>query len=110
MGDGEVQQQGTVNAERLLHILWPHRWEHDKGPSEFAEVVLKLKDRGFRFKVSLLGKQSGDIPEEFVHLQQHLQGYIVNCGYVEKAMYWKILHNADVVVSTAKHEFFGVSV
>lgn len=23
---GEMQQQGTVNAERLLHILWPHRW------------------------------------------------------------------------------------
>ena len=36
--------------------------EHDKGPSEFAEVVLKLKDRGFRFKLSLLGNQSGDIP------------------------------------------------
>ena len=36
--------------------------EHDKGPSEFAEVVLKLKDKGFRFKVSLLGKQSDDIP------------------------------------------------
>ena len=48
--------------------------------------------------------------EEFVHLQQHLQGYIVNCGYIEKEVYWKILHNADVVVSTAKHEFFGVSV
>ena len=24
--DGEMQQPGTVNAERLLHILWPHRW------------------------------------------------------------------------------------
>ena len=36
--------------------------EHDKGPSDFAEVLLKLKDRGFHFKVSLLGKQSDDIP------------------------------------------------
>lgn len=26
VGDGKMQQQGTVNAERLLHILWPHRW------------------------------------------------------------------------------------
>lgn len=36
--------------------------EHDKGPAEFAEVLLNLKDKGYCFKVSLLGKQSDDIP------------------------------------------------
>lgn len=47
--------------------------------------------------------------EDFVHLQQQLQDCIVASGYVDKPMYWRILHDADVVVSTAKHEFFGLS-
>lgn len=47
--------------------------------------------------------------EDFVHMQQQLQDCIVACGYVEKPMYWEILRDADVVVSTAKHEFFGLS-
>jgi hypothetical protein len=32
-------------------------------------------------------------------------------GYVEsKGEYWKWLHKADWVLSTAKHEFFGIAV
>lgn len=46
--------------KKILHIVWPHRWEHDKNPEEFAEVLQELKGMGLDFKVSILGKQSED--------------------------------------------------
>ncbi|KPP71264.1 hypothetical protein Z043_109844, partial [Scleropages formosus] len=59
--------------------------EHDKDPELFFETLLKLKERGLSFQVSVLG-------ETFTEEE-----------------YLKALCQADVVISTAKHEFFGVA-
>lgn len=26
-----------------LHLIWPHRWEHDKNPEMLVEVILELQ-------------------------------------------------------------------
>jgi glycosyltransferase involved in cell wall biosynthesis len=93
-----------------LHIVWPHRWEHDKNPEAFFQALYTLKEGGSQFSVSVLGETFSEIPPVFLQAKAKLSEEIQNFGFVEtREMYYQILREADVVVSTALHEFFGVS-
>ena len=50
------------------------------------------------------------ILEVFSEAQKNLSDEIVHWGFVaSKADYYGVLREADVVVSTANHEFYGVA-
>jgi glycosyltransferase involved in cell wall biosynthesis len=93
-----------------LHLLWAARWEHDKGPEDLFEALKILKSRGVEFRVSVIGQQFRDIPEVFQWAKAYFAENIDLWGYQQtRAQYEHALKQADVFVSTAKHEFFGIS-
>lgn len=92
-------------------ILWNHRWEHDKNPEEFFLALYKLDDANVPFEVAVAGQSFADHPAIFGEARERLKSRIVHWGYVEDAKdYAQLLADADFVVSTARHEFFGLSV
>ncbi|XP_077437137.1 tRNA-queuosine alpha-mannosyltransferase isoform X1 [Vanacampus margaritifer] len=58
------------SPETALHIVWPHRWEHDKDPQLFLSTMLKLKDEGLDFRLSVLGETFTDVPGMRTHTQR----------------------------------------
>lgn len=98
-------------AEGPLHVLWPHRWEHDKQPEVFFQALLSLHQDGLPFRLSVLGAQFTDNPTIFATAKEQLAGHIEHWGFISsKADFYYAVNACDVVVSTAAHEFFGVAV
>lgn len=91
-------------------IIWNHRWEYDKQPELFAEAMLRLADAGADFRLALLGKRPRQGHPALERLRQRLSAHIVADGYLPRDQYRAIVSRAGLVVSTATHEFQGLSV
>ncbi len=94
-----------------MRIVWAARWEHDKNPELFFESLRILKARKIEFRVSVIGEQFRQVPDVFNYARQEFSDYIDRWGYQQdRNDYESALLEADVFVSTADHEFFGISV
>ena len=97
-----------VRRDRPL-VLWNQRWEYDKGPGEFAAAVIQLA-AAFDFDVALAGERYGEEPPEFIELRECLGERLVHDAHADVASYRRLLRSSDVVVSTARQEFFGIAI
>lgn len=108
--DGQAQQD-------CVEIVWNHRHEYDKGPDLLLATINQLISRGVRFRLHLLGQRFRQRPEEFDQLEQLLQTYYprhnirpgINCYISDRHSYLQLLQQADIVLSTARHDFQGLS-
>lgn len=92
-------------------VLWNQRWEYDKDPETMLSALYVLAAEGLPFRVALAGESFRLQPAEFESAREHLGDRLVHYGYAEgEAEYARLLWSADVVLSTAIHEFFGVSI
>ena len=90
-------------------IMWNQRWEYDKDPVRLFAALDRLMDSDSKFRVALCGENFRNVPDEFETGRRHLGDRLVHYGYANRDLYEDLLHDSSVVVSTAKHEFFGIA-
>lgn len=96
-------------GDRFL-IVWNHRWEFDKRPDLFENAINRLLAAGLDFDVALLGESRGHTAT-FENLKANLGDRCVAFGFLpDRADYDQLLERADIVVSCAQQEYFGISV
>lgn len=92
-------------------IVWNHRWEHDKDPDLFFTTLYQLQAEGVAFRLLVLGESFRQAPAVFAEARELLADRIIHFGHVPaRADYLTLLTEADIIVSTARHEFFGLAV
>jgi len=93
-----------------LTVLWSHRWEYDKNPEAFFKVLFFLADEGIDFRLAILGETFRKWPPVFEEARRRLADRIVQFGYLPRREgYEEHVCKADVVVSTAIQELFGLA-
>lgn len=104
------ERRDSAQPEHPLHLLWAARWEHDKGPADLLKLLRQLKKQPINFRLSVIGQSFRTIPNEFDEIKNEFSDNIVNWGFqASRQQYWEALASADVFLSTAKHEFFGLA-
>ncbi|MFQ3630458.1 DUF3524 domain-containing protein [Roseiflexus sp.] len=92
-------------------LLWNSRWEYDKGPETFFAALTELRQRGIDFRLIVIGEHIDPHHPTFVAAREAFADCILGWGYVpDLETYRQLLHQADIVVSAAIQEFFGIAV
>jgi glycosyltransferase involved in cell wall biosynthesis len=93
-----------------VRVAWPHRWEHDKGPEELLDLAERHSER-LDLRWRILGWRFPKVPEALAEFERRFAGRIEQFGHEpDRARYWRHLGECDWVLSTARHDFFGVAV
>ncbi|MCA9918104.1 MAG: DUF3524 domain-containing protein [Anaerolineales bacterium] len=107
--DRLTRQAERKIANRVPLILWNQRWEYDKNPEAFFAALYAAAAAGHAFEVALCGQQYGKRPSIFDEAINQLGNRIVHVGHADLPTYRRLLWQADITLSTAHHEFFGIS-
>lgn len=108
--DADAGAGRDAKAEGPPVVLWNHRWEYDKDPAAFFAALQTVADEGVDFRLVVAGESYQTVPAEFERAREAFADRIEAFGMAPADGYPALLRRADVVVSTARHEFFGVAV
>lgn len=90
-------------------LLWNHRWEFDKNPGMFVRLLERLAERGLPFRVAVAGGPGANPDPAMGRLPDLLGERLVHFGHADRETYGRLLRGSHIVVSTTRHEFFGVA-
>lgn len=108
--DPELFDSAPVTRGARVRIVWPHRWEHDKGPETFFSAAERLAREGLEFEVVVAGQSFRETEALMAEAASVLGDRLVHLGEPEdRNAYACLLASADVAVSTAVNEFFGLA-
>ena len=109
----EDDTNGFIDGEsgaRVPVILWNARLEEDKDPAKFIDLLHRVR-KTVRFKLIILGVDPSKGQKWFEKLKSEFGEAILYVGWCDdRSEYSSWLRKASIVVSTARHETFGISV
>lgn len=92
-------------------FLWNHRWDYDKGPDHFHDLLIELDSRGHDFNLILTGSNSSSHGDVISKIQAAFAPKIHHIGYTEdREMYRSLLRQSDFIIHEPRQEYFGISV
>lgn len=103
------------DKQKSIKIIWNHRWEYDKGPDILLAIVEQLDAAGQAIEFNIVGQQFRQSPAAFSAIKQAIERSATiklgRWGFVQSITdYQQLLTECDVVLSTALHDFQGLSV
>jgi len=109
--EAAVFQPATEKAAGPTFV-WNHRWEYDKGPDILLAALRRFGREGIPFTLHVVGQQFRRQPAEFAQIKKCLAklGALGAWGYRENLdEYRQLLAASHGVISTARHDFQGLS-
>jgi glycosyltransferase involved in cell wall biosynthesis len=116
VGEGGMQGRRWPGAKRQapakpLRLAWLGRFEHDKGGDGLKLILHELEKIELHYELALIGQQFRNSPPVFQEIERDFSHRLVQFGYLNStADYRQYLEDADIVLSTALHEFQGLAV
>ena len=108
--DRKFDTKINLNTD-VLTLCWAARWEYDKGPDELLMLLQRLEKSGMQYQIIVMGQSFRKQPEAFDSIEKNFQHRLVHFGFADsRDQYLSLLSQSDIFISTAKHEFFGISV
>ncbi|RLQ21514.1 DUF3524 domain-containing protein [Seongchinamella sediminis] len=99
------------SAGDALRILWSARFEHDKGGEGLQRILQGLEQAGVDYQLAITGQQFRNSPPVFSRIGEQFAHRLVHFGFVDDESQYRALQaGADLVLSTADHEFQGLAV
>jgi glycosyltransferase involved in cell wall biosynthesis len=100
----------TIDPDAPPLITWNQRWEYDKNPQLFFRALYQMEAEGLPFRLALCGERFSRQPDYFDEALARLSHRLIYVGFAEHDKYRKLLWESAVTISTAHHEFFGISI
>ncbi|MDW3220793.1 MAG: DUF3524 domain-containing protein [Acidimicrobiales bacterium] len=91
-------------------VVSNQRWHHDKDVDAVVRALGQLARDGLDFRVAVLGDGHGGHADRIDPLLDELGDRVVARGHQPRTEYLRLLADAEIVVSAARNEFFGIAV
>lgn len=106
--DGVTRAHSDVGD--VCRVVWPHRWEHDKGPETLLRLARRYSER-WNLRWTILGESFRSVPRALQAFEHEFADRIDWFGFEpDRSRYLERMAACDWVLSTARHEFFGIAV
>ena len=103
------EELDVTSDKQGVTLLWNHRWEYDKNPLGFINVLKSFNKSSF--KLNICGEKGRYWPNEFDQIKAEFADQLNHYGYVKsRADYIDLLRVSDFMPVTSNQEFFGISV